>query len=65
MLLICNSYTGGPIKPEAMWTMMKYLRSRIIRLVKEKSITDIKEKEKLEYLIKIKNGILIVYAILR
>lgn len=52
MLLICNSYTGGPIKPEAMWTMMKYLRSRIIRLVKEKSITDIKEKEKLEYLIK-------------
>jgi len=50
MLLICNSYTGGPIKPEAMWTMMKYLRSRIIRLVKEKSITDIKEKEKLEYL---------------
>jgi len=31
---------------------MKYLRSRIIRFVKEKSITDIKEKEKLEYLIK-------------
>ena len=52
MLLICNSYTGGPIKPEAMWTMKKYLISRIIRLVKEKSITDIKEKEKLEYLIK-------------
>ena len=35
-----------------MWTMKKYLISRIIRLVKEKSITDIKEKEKLEYLIK-------------
>jgi integrase/recombinase XerD len=30
--LICNCYTGSPIKPEAMWTMMKYLRSRIIRL---------------------------------
>ncbi len=44
--------TGGPIKPEAMWTMMKYLRSRIIRLVEEKSITSKEEKEKLEYLIK-------------
>jgi integrase/recombinase XerD len=21
--LICNSYTGGSIKPKAMWTMMK------------------------------------------
>ena len=34
---------------------MKYLRSRIIRLVKEKSITDKEEeREKLEYLIKTK-----------
>jgi hypothetical protein len=47
--LICNSYTGGSIKPEAMWTMMKYLRSRIIRLIKEKSIADTEEREKLEY----------------
>jgi hypothetical protein len=30
-----------------MWTMMKYLRSRIIRLVEEKSITNKEEKEKL------------------
>ena len=24
--LICNRYTGGAVKPEAMWSMMKYLR---------------------------------------
>jgi integrase/recombinase XerD len=38
--LICNSYTGWPIKPEAMWTMMKYLRARIIRLIEERTFTD-------------------------
>ena len=52
--LICNSYTGGSIKPEAMWTMMKYLRSRIIHLIKEKSISDAEEKEKLEYFLRAK-----------
>jgi len=31
---------------------MKYIRSRIIRLVEEKSITNKEEKEKLEHLIK-------------
>jgi hypothetical protein len=46
--LICNSYTGGPIKPEAMWTMMKYLRARIIRLVEERTFTDKEEVEKLQ-----------------
>ena len=45
--LICNRYTGGGIKPEAMWSMMKYLRSRIISLIKEGSITNKEEKEKL------------------
>jgi intergrase/recombinase len=52
--LICNSYTSGSIKPEAMWTMMKYLRSRIIHLIKEKSISDAEEKEKLEYFLRTK-----------
>ena len=33
--LICNRYTGGAIKPEAMWSMMKYLRSRILSLIKD------------------------------
>jgi hypothetical protein len=46
--LICTSYTGGPIKPEAMWTMMKYLRARIIRLVEERTLTDKEEAEKLQ-----------------
>ncbi|MGA9170165.1 MAG: hypothetical protein WBZ20_08475, partial [Nitrososphaeraceae archaeon] len=39
-------------KPEAMWSMMKYLRSRIISLLKQgDSITDKQEKEKIEYLL--------------
>ena len=29
--LICNLRTGGPVGPEAMWTMMKQLRKRITR----------------------------------
>jgi hypothetical protein len=52
--LICNRYTGGAIKPEAMWSMMKYLRLRIISLIKEGSIANLQEKEKLEYLLKTK-----------
>ncbi len=31
--LICNLNTGAPIHPEAIWTMMKQLRNRIIRLL--------------------------------
>ena len=49
--LICNQITGGPIKSDAMWTMMKQLRLRISRLVKTNEIRDTKEKEKLEYLL--------------
>jgi hypothetical protein len=37
-----------------MWTMMKYLRARIIRLIEEKSITGKEEAEKLQYLIQTK-----------
>jgi integrase/recombinase XerD len=52
--LICNLMTGAPIKPEAMWTMMNQLRNRILNMLQEGLIKDIKEKEKLEYLIKTK-----------
>jgi integrase/recombinase XerD len=52
--LICSRYTGGSIKPEAMWSMMKYLRSRIISLIKEGTISNKEEKEKLEYLLRTK-----------
>ena len=31
--LICNLHTGGTVKPEALWTMMKQLRKRIFRLL--------------------------------
>ena len=52
--LICNRYTGGAVKPEAMWSMMKYLRSRIISLIKEDSIANKEERENLEYLLRTK-----------
>jgi integrase/recombinase XerD len=38
--LICNRYTGGAINPEAMWSMMKYLRLRIMSLIKQGSVTN-------------------------
>jgi hypothetical protein len=52
--LICNLHTGAQVKAEALWTVMKQLRKRIIRLLRENSITNKEEKEKLEELIKIK-----------
>ena len=52
--LICNRYTGGAVKPEAMWSMMKYLRSRIVSLIKEDSIANKEEMENLEYLLRTK-----------
>ena len=44
--LICNIMTGAPVKPEAMWTMMNQLRNRIIKMLEEGSIKDIKRKRK-------------------
>jgi integrase/recombinase XerD len=52
--LICNIKTGAPITAEALWTVMKQLQKRIIRLLKEGSIKDIKEREKLEFLLRTK-----------
>ena len=50
--LICSLLNGSPIKPEAMWTMMKQLRERIIRILEGGSIPDENERKKLQYLIK-------------
>jgi hypothetical protein len=50
--LICSLVNGSPIKPEAMWIMMKQLRKRIIRILESGSITDENERQRLEYLIK-------------
>lgn len=55
--LICNLYNGSPVKPESLWTVMKQLKKRIIRLLSEKSITNKEEIEKLEDLIKTIHGI--------
>jgi integrase/recombinase XerD len=52
--LICNLYNGAPIKPEAMWSMMKQLRDRIARLLDKGQITNAKEREILEYLLRTK-----------
>jgi integrase/recombinase XerD len=52
--LICNTITGAPVNPEAMWTMMKQLRLRIIRMLEEGSVTNDDERQKLQYLLKTK-----------
>lgn len=50
--LICNLHNGAPVKPEALWTVMKQLRKRISRLIESDSIKDIEEKGKLQDIIK-------------
>jgi integrase/recombinase XerD len=52
--LICNLLTGGPIKADSLCTVMKQLRSRIVRLLESGSITEYGERQKLDYLIKTK-----------
>jgi integrase/recombinase XerD len=52
--LICNLHTGGPVGPEAMWTMMKQLRKRIIRLLRNGSIIHEDERRQLEFILKTK-----------
>jgi integrase/recombinase XerD len=52
--VICNLMTGAPVGPDAMWTMMKQLKNRIIRLLETGSIMDEDERRKLEYLLKTK-----------
>jgi integrase/recombinase XerD len=52
--LICNLLTGAPIKPDQINEIMKQLKKRIERLLKNGEIKDAVEKEKLEYLLKTK-----------
>jgi hypothetical protein len=52
--LICNLMTGAPIKSDQINEMMKQLRKRIIRLLENNKITDVKEAEKLDHLLKAK-----------
>jgi integrase/recombinase XerD len=48
--LICNLYTGAPIRSETIWQVLNRLRLRIKRLVDSGSITDEQKKQKLEHL---------------
>ena len=52
--LICNLTTGGPVKPNAIWDMMKQLSKRIMRLLENNEINDTREQEKLRIFIKYK-----------
>lgn len=52
--LICDLNTGGKIRADALNDIMKLLRKRIIKLLENNEITDSKERQKLEYLIKTK-----------
>jgi integrase/recombinase XerD len=42
--LICNLQNGAPIKPEALWTMMKQLRHRITQMLESGMISNFEEK---------------------
>jgi hypothetical protein len=46
--------TGAPVKPDAMWPMMNQLKNRIILMLENGSIKDVREKEKLLYLVNTK-----------
>jgi integrase/recombinase XerD len=52
--LICNLMTGAPVKPDAMWNMMNQLKRRVITMLKEGTVKDAKEIEKLESLLRTK-----------
>lgn len=52
--LICNLMTGDLVRPDAINEIMKHLRLRIIRLLKNHEITDKQKIERLEYLLKSK-----------
>jgi integrase/recombinase XerD len=41
--LICNLHNGASVRPEVLWTIMKQLRQRIIRLLENDSIKDPRE----------------------
>ena len=52
--LVCSLTTGGAVKPNAIWDIMRQLKIRIKRLIDNNEIADTKEREKLEYLINTK-----------
>jgi hypothetical protein len=51
--LICN-LQNAPIKPDSLCAIMKQLRHRIIRMLESGMISNLEEKQKLEYLLRTK-----------
>lgn len=51
--LICNLYNGSPVKPEALWLLMKRLKLRIKGLLESGEIGS-EEKQKLELILRTK-----------
>lgn len=52
--LICNLLTGSPIRSDQINEMMKHLKKRVIRLLGNNEIQDIREIEQLQHLLKTK-----------
>jgi integrase/recombinase XerD len=52
--LICSLNNGAPIKPEALWTLMKQLQARLTGMIKTCEITDETEKERIRVLLNTK-----------
>jgi len=52
--LICSFVTGSPIRSDSLWTMMKQLRIRMKRLLQNGSITNLEERQTIEFLLKTK-----------
>jgi hypothetical protein len=48
--LICNLTTGRPVKPNAIWDIMRQLKKRIKSLLDNNEITDTNKREDLQYL---------------
>jgi len=52
--IICNQITGAPIHADTLNSIMKHLKERIERLIESNQITEKAEKERLNFLLKVK-----------
>jgi hypothetical protein len=52
--LVCNLINSRPVTSDAIWTIMRQLKQRIIRMLESGQIKDSEEKQKLEYLLRTK-----------
>lgn len=52
--IICNQITGAPVHADTLNNIMKHLKERIERLIESNQITEEAEKERLNFLLKVK-----------